>query len=394
MEDAGGSNRRLLPRHIPALDGLRGCAILLVLFLHFTLREPAVSTAGVRAIRNTFALGWTGVDLFFILSGFLITGLLFDAKGQPGYFKGFYARRALRILPLYYGALLLIFLVPCLLGSLIDHADFVSLRDQLWYWTYLQNYHEAKAVPGEFLGAFWTLAIEEQFYLVWPLLIFLTSRKQALWVCLACVIGAIGYRSYMVFLGHSPDSISHLTPARVDALAIGSGIALLVRGSGGLELVRKLSQYAIASGIIILAVAFLRSGPAYHHDILMLTLGSTAIPLAYGGALVQAVGSAGIFARALQSRLLAFFGRYSYGLYVIHFPVTVLLAKAQVVPYEFAGIGSPAIALIIYTAFVMAVCVGCAWAIWHLYEKRFLLLKRHFQYGARIPATATSPLAV
>jgi peptidoglycan/LPS O-acetylase OafA/YrhL len=281
--------------------------------------------------------------------------------------------------------------VPYLLGPRINHVNLTPLSDQLWYWAYLQNYHALKAVPGEFLGAFWTLAIEEQFYLVWPLMIFLCTRRQGLWVCLACVLGAIGYRSIMSYLGYSPESIGHLTPARVDALAIGSGIALLARGPEGFELVKKVSPYAIAAGVLILVMTFLRAGFVYHRDILMVTLGFSAMPLAYGGALVRGVTSAGVFARVLRSRLLGFFGRYSYGLYVIHFPVAVLFAKAGVVPYRFAGIDAPAPALLAYTISMMIVCVGCAWLTWHLYEKRFLSLKRHFVYDRGASRRSRTP---
>jgi len=393
MTEASSSDRTLSSGHVPALDGLRGCAILLVLLLHIPLRGPAVETAGVHAIRNTFAIGWSGVELFFVLSGFLITGILFDAKGSDGYFRVFYARRALRILPLYYGSLLAVFLVPHLLGARIAHLDFTPLKDQLWYWAYLQNYHELTGLPREFLDAFWTLAIEEQFYLVWPLVIFLCTRKQALWVCLGCIVGAICYRSTMTLLGYSPEDIGHLTPARVDSLAIGSGIALLARSSGGFDLMKKLSPYAIVTGILVLLLTLLRAGPAYHRDVLMVTVGFTAVPLAYGGVLVLAVTTAGMFNRGLRSSLLRFFGRYSYGLYVIHLPVLILIAKVGVVPDRFLAIASPGLALFAYTVFTLIVCVGVAWLIYQLYEKRFLLLKRHFVYGERAGSASADPIA-
>ena len=393
MTEASSSDRTLSPAHIPALDGLRGCAILLVLLLHITLREPVVETAGVLAVRNTFALGWSGVDLFFVLSGFLITGILFDAKGSGGYFKVFYARRALRILPLYYAALLGVFVMPHFLGPRIAHLDLTPVREQFWYWAYLQNYHELKGVPREFLDGFWTLAIEEQFYLVWPLVIFFCSRRRALWVCLACVLGAIGYRSTMTFLGYSVDAIGQLTPARVDSLAIGSAIALLARGSGGLDLMKKLSPYAIATGTIVLLMTLVRAGPAYHRDALMVTVGFSAIPLAYGGVLVLIVASSGLFNRALRSSVLRFFGRYSYGLYVIHQPVLIVFAKLGVVPDRFLGIGSPGLALLAYTVFMLIVCVAVEWLVYQLYEKRFLLLKRHFVYGERARSASADAVA-
>jgi len=212
-------------------------------------------------------------------------------------------------------------------------------------------------------------------------------------VCLACVLGAIGYRSTMTFLGYSVDAIGQLTPARVDSLAIGSAIALLARSPGGLELMKKLSPYAIATGLIVLLMTLVRAGPAYHRDALMVTVGFSAIPLAYGGVLVLVVTTSGLFNRALRSSVLRFFGRYSYGLYVIHQPVLIVFAKLGVVPDRFLSVGSPGLALLAYTVFMLIVCVAVEWLIYQLYEKRFLLLKRHFVYGERARSASADAVA-
>ena len=146
--------------HIPALDGLRGIAVLTVMWLHFVFLVPR--TGGERLFWNLSETGWIGVDLFFVLSGFLITGILYDAKGGPHYFRNFYMRRSLRIFPLYYAFLILIFAVmPLLRASGADHVG-----KQLWMWTYLSNVLFAR-VGWEGMPAhtthLWSLAIEEQF---------------------------------------------------------------------------------------------------------------------------------------------------------------------------------------------------------------------------------------
>jgi peptidoglycan/LPS O-acetylase OafA/YrhL len=166
-----------MTNHIPALDGLRGIAILSVMLLHFTNAIAALPGSPTSAARSVFGWGWTGVDLFFVLSGFLITGILLDSKGHPLYFRSFYARRALRIFPLYYAALFLFFVVPRAIPSVPATYSF-AWHDQRWFWFYLGNFHPLGPDAKQFIGQFWSLAIEEQFYLVWPLLIWLTPLCQ------------------------------------------------------------------------------------------------------------------------------------------------------------------------------------------------------------------------
>src|SRR5262249_2453340 len=163
---------------MPALDGVRGMAILLVLLFHFVGDMPPAS-AVERAIVDVTKYGALGVELFFVLSGFLITGILYDARSEPHYFRNFYMRRLLRIFPLYYGVLALLFfvipLIPVLRGPTLDYL----IERQAWAWPYAVNIHIAKhgdwALP--YINLFWSLAIEEHFYLFWPLLVFLLAGR-------------------------------------------------------------------------------------------------------------------------------------------------------------------------------------------------------------------------
>jgi peptidoglycan/LPS O-acetylase OafA/YrhL len=133
--------------HIPVLDGIRGLAILLVMLRHFTLGMRAESVVD-SAFKSVTSVGWSGVDLFFVLSGFLITGLLLDSKYGPHYFRNFFARRALRIFPLYYAVLAVIFFaLP--FTPLASLAEYATLRaNQVWYWTYGSNVLNAIAGPS------------------------------------------------------------------------------------------------------------------------------------------------------------------------------------------------------------------------------------------------------
>ncbi|HEX6407837.1 MAG TPA: acyltransferase, partial [Gemmatimonadales bacterium] len=132
--------------HLPALDGLRGVAILLVMGYHILETFPGGPEVPDLVTRLA-SVGWIGVDLFFVLSGFLITGILYDTKGSPGFFRNFYIRRVLRIFPLYYGFLALFCLILPALGP--NDAAIVELhRACPWYWSYLANFYMAQHGPG------------------------------------------------------------------------------------------------------------------------------------------------------------------------------------------------------------------------------------------------------
>ena len=167
--------------HIPALDGLRGLAIVLVLIRHFMPWHPTKVLAE-QLLNGFLAMGWVGVDIFFVLSGFLITGILVDAKQSSHYFRNFYCVLRLRIFPLYYAMVLL---CTAILPALRIWPEGRPAGSSFWWWTYLSNipaafYPEMK--PG-WLGVFWSLAVEQHFYLVWPVVIYMCSKKSATRVC-------------------------------------------------------------------------------------------------------------------------------------------------------------------------------------------------------------------
>src|SRR5262245_43040855 len=160
------SLRPNLRGHMPALDGVRGLAVLMVLVFHFV--GNMMPANGVeRAIVGVTSYGSYGVELFFVLSGFLITGILYDAHNKPHYFRNFYMRRLLRIFPLYYGVLALVFivapLIPLLRGPALDYL----VDRQAWAWLYTVNVYIAREGDWSFsyLDHFWSLAVEEHFYL-------------------------------------------------------------------------------------------------------------------------------------------------------------------------------------------------------------------------------------
>jgi hypothetical protein len=232
--DAGDST------HLPALDGVRGIAILLVMQFHFwampfrIFRRPPTLALDTR-INQAFEFGWTGVDLFFVLSGFLITGILLRAKGGGSYFRAFYGRRVLRIFPLYWGYLAFVILItPLLGGALEEQAHAGNVRDHwYWYFGYAVNIWSSVKQAHPDLAAvnlhFWSLAFEEQFYLVWPVIVFLLSRQRLARVCLGLLITTALFRVYLV----SPLAEGWAKPNASQVLLPRSDRAARVLGAGG-----------------------------------------------------------------------------------------------------------------------------------------------------------------
>ncbi|MBS0191725.1 MAG: acyltransferase [Phycisphaerales bacterium] len=401
--------------HLPLLDGVRGLAIFLVMLFHMTyvgggFEPPAAGLGAVdSAARSVFSVGWCGVDLFFVLSGFLITGILYDTRAGEGYFRIFYARRALRIFPLYY---LVVFVSLVLLPAIGAHlsaaaqgklARFGSIAGDEWmYWTYLSNY--AIALAGKYrhgiLDISWSLAIEEQFYLVWPAVVLCFSRRTLMKICVGAAVAAVATRCGMVWSGASAIAVHVLTPCRLDALAVGAFLALAVRGPGGLApLVRLARPLSVVLGAVLLCDlgyrAISRTGRAGEEGLFsanlpeLQTVGLSVIAIFFGAVLVlvldvqQRASGGGVIGRVMGSRILRAFGKYSYAMYLFHLPIRAVprdLLFAKQIPL-IAGMQLPA--QIAFAAGCMALTFGAAWLSWNLYEKRWLALKRFFEYGER-----------
>jgi peptidoglycan/LPS O-acetylase OafA/YrhL len=368
--------------HVPALDGIRGLAILLVMVHHFTIYgmgKPALFVD--RAFYVVASAGWCGVDLFFVLSGFLITGILLDAKGSEHFFRNFYVRRILRIFPLYYGFLTFVFVILPYIMPVGD--NFRLLIDQQgWYWSYLVNLPIAFEGWPRFyvIGHFWSLAIEEQFYLFWPLVVFFCGRRQLLIMCLVCFAVSFGIRLGFALAGY-PLAGYVLTPARMDTLAVGAFLALIIRRPNGL---RSLTQWMWPIGgaaAFILGVIFVQQRGLGDTDFTVQTIGYSMLAVMFGAMLVTAVTSSNEskLGKLFGHPLLVFFGRYSYGLYVFHHPV-VLLMQANILgesglPVYF---GSQLPSLMLYFIAATGISVSLALISWHGYEVHFLKLKALF----------------
>jgi peptidoglycan/LPS O-acetylase OafA/YrhL len=377
-----------LPGRIDALDGLRGVAVLLVMGFHFAAVYPLADSGRLdRLAEGLLQSGWCGVDLFFVLSGFLITGILYDSRASAHFFRNFYARRVLRIFPLYYGLLAVCFLVlPWF--SLLAAADCRRIAaDQGWYWLFLSNIKMAVDGPPNFgpisgmAALTWSLAIEEQFYLLWPLLVFVFRRETLLRLCVAMAIGAMVLRIAWLFADAPRTSIYVLTPCRFDGLAIGAWIALVLRGPTDRGLIRRAASVAamisgVGLGGLFLVHGSLRAGLAS-----TLSLGMTLLAVLFGAVVALAVVSPAEnrLVRTAGLRILRTFGKYSFAIYLLHQPIFQALAQAGAAAELPRVLGSrlPAYAAGFAAASLLALLA--AMASWHLYERRFLTLKRYFE---------------
>ncbi len=362
------------PERIPALDGLRGVAILLVLLMHAGFHGIAIDRSMSAPLLHGYLwgalLGWCGVDVFFVLSGFLITGILVRAKGSPHYFRDFYARRALRIFPLYYAAWALLFVVL--------PRPAVAAPDEAWTsLLYLQNwlYGTRGTFSDPARTITWSLAIEEQFYLLWPALVLWTTPRWLRRLCVATIVGAIALRAGLLLGG--AEHVYFLTPCRLDALAAGALLAVVPLPS------LRFGQVAtLVGGAGLAGVAAYAGSPLTERSPSMQGFGLVASLLLAVGLLVLARGE-GPVARALRWRWLAVFGRYSYCIYLTHVLVIEVLGHWWL---ETAGGWArewPLTWVLALTVVSIATSLAVGFVSWHLFEKWFLRLKRYFPGAAR-----------
>jgi peptidoglycan/LPS O-acetylase OafA/YrhL len=385
------TNRASLPSRDPALDGLRGFAVLLVFFFHFggglTSSNPLVHALGVLV-----QSGWTGVVLFFALSGFLITGGLWDSLHEPHLLRNFYARRALRTLPLYYFVLLL-----AIVFSFVHGTGLFHLRRLALFAFFLQNmpviWVRALDNPAPFpLYHLWSLAVEEQFYLLWPLiLLFATQRMPSprrgvlhltltLFAFTLAFLVAV-YGNPWVFPFHS--HFDYFLFTQCGALLLGAALALRMRSRGS-ETHAELNYRALPAllfGLGLYLIASLQSHTFNLDSRAQYVLGLPGVSIA-ATALIFLALRPGLPRTLLSTPVLCFVGRISYGVYIYQLllqPIIHELALA-IIPL---GHGLPYFTMRFFLA--LALTLLTAWLSFHLIEQPFLRLKYQFPMHQPVP---------
>lgn len=386
----GTSERR---GRIPALDGMRGLAVGLVLMTHMfgfpfyflgVLAPTGFDAAWLKVART----GWMGVDLFFVLSGFLITGILYESKGPIlAYFRNFYARRALRIFPAYYALLFVLFFLVAIVFAAESDTIAVIRQDQFWFWTYLSNlrrlFVSAQPVGTFYLtGHLWSLAIEEQFYLVWPVFVLLLQRKYLIGVSIMAIVGAFMLRFMLTnYSEATPFGLYTFTPTRVDALAIGALIALLVRDPIARQRLATIAWPAAAISFCGIAVIFFARDGLSPADPWVSVLGLSVIAVFFGSFLIGVILSptSGRFKRILSQPVMTWLGKYSYAIYLIHFPLVNLMLRHTTFYNSFPEVfGSVVPRAIAFGVICTAATLALALLSWRLIESPFLKLRSRF----------------
>jgi peptidoglycan/LPS O-acetylase OafA/YrhL len=344
----------------------------MVLLCHFQLATP-------HWIWQVFHQGGFGVYLFFVLSGFLITRILLSEKSTSGYFRNFYARRTLRIFPLYYGVLALQFWV--LLPIFPTPHTLADAHYQGWLWAY--GYNILTAVKGQYffssdwmgLGHFWSLAVEEQFYLAWPFIVLMLCRETLLKLCIGIVALTPILRLAFYVGGANQYWITFFTLSQMDSLALGAMLACL-ESSGRLNaLVPMAWRVVLGIGTVLVICSFFC--PRSPETTLPLIFYHGAVALFFGAIVALAV--CGAF-RWLDNRVLREVGQKSYGMYVFHVPLLVLAMNYINLPShlrQWAWHGC--LADLIFFSSMIIITYLVAFISYNAYEKHFLRLKRFFR---------------
>lgn len=369
---------------IPEFDGLRGLAILAVMVYHF-LQYKGPSNTG-RALHSLASIGWAGVDVFFVISGFLITGILLDSRARPGRWRHFFIRRSLRIFPLYYLVMTAVTAVgigATVLGLNIDHPA-VQTVDRAWVnFLYLTNFWVAWAgkdsVPMDIA---WSLAIEEQFYLVFPFIVWHLRRRNLVRALVLSVLLAPVLRTLTWwFSGGDPQGPYVLPWCRMDSLTMG-GLLVFVLRDGSDSLKRSLSQAAIplSVGALALLLSFKRG------TLPLDSLGYSLTAAATGAWLVRVLsGDAPLFSKILRNRILMHIGKVSYGLYLLHVLVRFAFMSSPVGTYfadyrEDLGLGLLRLTILIGLSLLAAT------ASWTYFERPVLKLKNRWAPNSPPPS--------
>ncbi|RYY61719.1 MAG: acyltransferase, partial [Chitinophagaceae bacterium] len=347
--------------YVKEFDGWRGLGILFVLLAHY--------------FPSYFIGSWVFMEMFFVMSGFLITGILMDAKNKPQYYKKFMGRRVVRVFPVYYVFLLLIFF--CIPASWLDLSYY---RDhQAWFWLYGQNWLYAiegwPAVKG--LHHLWSLAIEEQFYLVWPLVVWAFSTKNLLRFCVAMFFFSIAFRNFGMDFGFVMPFPYVATLGRMEGLVLGAIIAVLVRTDK--SILERLAVPVTVISFVLMLVLFGLAGTMMFQNPVHYTLNYTVVDLFFAGMITMTLCSSELvrFKQLLNLRFFKELGILSYCLYIFHYPIQNIVEANFLTGFE-GSLGSYAAAKIACVGLAVAITIPVVYLVHKAVELPFWRLRKYF----------------
>jgi peptidoglycan/LPS O-acetylase OafA/YrhL len=368
--------------HLPALDGVRGLAILLVLANHILFWNGGSGLWFLDVLAELRADSWVGVNLFFALSGFLITGILMDTLAIPHFFKTFYVRRALRIFPLYYGVLIVLLV-------LTRPLHFSWGGWQFFYLTYTANlalWWDKPLILSHFrIGHFWSLQVEEQFYLVWPLVVYSMKKPARLirFALIACIIVFLVRVAVVVIQVPSTQYISipnTVTFCCCDGLLYGCALALLLRTEWRDRVLSWAPLLFVVCVVPVVVERLMHLGVSWVNTTFVPTVGLSLIGIGSAALVAMALRPDSFAQRVFALPVMRFFGRYSYGLYVYHYSVEGFF-EAPLYAFLLKHVHVRAISELIASGVILGASVALAMLSYHLYEVHFLKLKKYFSYS-------------
>jgi len=364
-------------RHIVPLDGLRGFAVLAVMAHHFSGALPSVGI--LTPIKGLAYFGWTGVDIFFVLSGFLITGVLLGTRESKNYYSSFYGRRVLRIAPIYYLVLLIVFASSRWLSEGLDRIP--APAEWPAYFLYLTNWIAVWKGhwPSNVVGHFWSLAIEEQFYLVWPFIVAAVAIRSIRNLAVGIAIFELVLRITLVALNRPLPVIDYSSLTHSDGLAIGAFCAVLFatrKDAKGL----RLSLWALIPLTIFATCCLALPDPgqqmrfilSFGFSLVAISAGGLVLYLAYGEGPMWPVR--GICSSAAMRKI----GRYSYGMYVYHIPL-LMLAEFLIYRRIYGVLNATPLLACLYVLGLGIATYLVAMLSYECFEKPILSLKRYLR---------------
>lgn len=369
------------------LDGIRGIAIFLVLVCHYVASSLEPESSPLASfVAGSLSLTWSGVDLFFVLSGFLIGGILLDNRESPYYFKTFYFRRFCRIVPLYIGWIFLYLLLTGLAPALTSSPPYNRIfQDTLPLWSYLtftQNFAMVSAgtYGSVWLGITWSLAIEEQFYLTLPLMIRFISIRKLPYVLVTFIASAPILRLLVILIPpHIPGQNYVLMPTRADALLLGVLAAYAMRQESAAQYLRDhLKALYVALSILLGGAIVLTIIPPFYAALAVNSYGYSILALLYCCVILIAMTEKeGVVSRLTKTPWLCKLGIIAYGVYLFHEAINWSahafflnhVPQLQTIPDFFV------------TAIALLITIPLAYLSWNLYEKRIVAIGHSSRYA-------------